>query len=119
MAKLDSIFEIIDDDLIKGYSKVVFFCEVERTAYEIYFYAYDVNGEYKQCYELEAIDSIKLDEMFEKMANLIRESDEFDTEKRNVITIKIEGRSENVAIEHLDKSVGLYKLKKEWKANNL
>ena len=57
--------------------------------------------------------------MFEKMARFIRESDEFDSEKRNVITIKIEGTSENVAIEYFDKSVGLYKLKKEWKANNL
>lgn len=53
------------------------------------------------------------------MARFIRESDEFDSEKRNVITIKIEGTSENVAIEYFDKSVGLYKLKKEWKANNL
>lgn len=122
MQKLNNIFETISESILKDFSKVIFFCEVEKKAYEIYYYAFDKTGEYKQCYELvdsDLVDSTILERMFEKMARFIRESDEFDSEKRNVITIKIEGTSENVAIEYFDKSVGLYKLKKEWKANNL
>ena len=122
MQKLNNIFETISESILKDFSKVIFFCEVEQKAYEIYYYAFDKTGEYKQCYELvdsDLVDSTILERMFEKMARFIRESDEFDSEKRDVITIKIEGTSENVAIEYFDKSVGLYKLKKEWKANNL
>ena len=69
----------------------------------------DKTGEYKQCYELvdsDLVDSTILERMFEKMARFIRESDEFDSEKRNVITIKIEGTSENaVSYTHLPKPV--------------
>ena len=51
MQKLNNIFETISESILKDFSKVIFFCEVEQKAYEIYYYAFDKTGEYKQCYE--------------------------------------------------------------------
>ena len=98
------------------------YCEVENKSYEIFYYSYFGDDVCKQCYELEsegAITSEVLEKGFEKIATFIRDSKEYDAEKRNVVTILVDGINEDVKVEQFDKSVGLYKIKKEWKANNL
>lgn len=73
MQKLNNIFETISESILKDFSKVIFFCEVEQKAYEIYYYAFDKTGEYKQCYELvdsDLVDSTILERMFEKMGKI-------------------------------------------------
>ena len=53
------------------------------------------------------------------MTSFIRDSEPYDAARRNVITIKIEGTSEEVEIKQYDKSIGLYKIKKEWKTTHI
>ena len=60
-----------------------------------------------------------LDTTFRKMASFIRESDEYQSDKRNVITIIVDGKSKNVSLEVMGKKIGLYKIKKEWREKNL
>lgn len=48
------------------------------------------------------------------MADFIRNSETYDSDRRNVITITIEGTSKKVEADQFDKSVGLYKIKKQW-----
>jgi hypothetical protein len=122
MKKTDNIFDLLDNILPGNIKKTVMFCEVEETAYEVFFYVYYADGSCKQCNELVdegIIDSSALDTGFEKVANYIRNCDDFNAEARNVVTIKIEGTSETVKMDHYDKSMGLYKIKKDWKIANL
>lgn len=122
MKKIENILEILDNILPNKAKKTVIFCEVEQTAYEVFYYSYFTDMSCKQCYELVdegIIDPNMLDAGFERMAKYVRECEEFSTDKRNVITIVVEGTSETVDIKQFDKTVGLYKIKKEWKLTNL
>lgn len=122
MKELDEIFEILNGILPVEAKKTVMFCEVEKTAYEIFYYSYFVDDSCKQCYELAdegKIDSAVLSDGFEKVAKYIRACDVFKPDERNVVTIVVEGTSKKVNIDHYDKSIGLYKIKKDWKVNNL
>lgn len=122
MKNIEDIVEMLDGILPKDAKKTVIFCEVEKTAYEIFYYAYFADDSRKQCYELAdagGINPAVLEKGFEKLAAFIRNCNEYDAEKRNVVTICVEGISEKVALEQFDKSIGLYKLKKDWKAANL
>lgn len=122
MKNLEDIFEILDGILPADAKKTVMFCEVEKTAYEVFYYSYFADGSCKQCHELAAegrVDSNALDAGFEKAAKYIRECDAFKPDQRNVVTIVIEGASEKVKIDQFNKTAGLYKIKKDWKAANL
>lgn len=122
MKKVEDIFELLDGILPAAAKKTVIFCEVEKTAYEIFYYSYFADNTCKQCYELVdegKIDAVMLDSGFEKIAKYIRECEGFNPDGRNVITISIEGISEKVKMDNYDKSIGLYKIKKDWKATNL
>ena len=122
MKKLKDIFEILDSVLPTDAKKTIVFCEVEDKAYEIFYYSYFSDDSCKQCFELESegmITSETLEKGFERLALFIRDSDEYDSAKRNVITLMVEGATETSKVEQFDKTVGLYKIKKEWKANNL
>lgn len=122
MKEIEDIFELLDGVLVPDAKKTVMFCEVEQTAYEVFYYSYFEDDSCKQCYELEAegkIDGKVLETGFEKIAAFLRSCRSYDAKMRNVITIVVEGTSEKAAEEKYDKSVGLYKIKKEWKAKNL
>lgn len=122
MNNIEAIYELVDKILPAGSTKTIMFCEIEPKAYEIFYYSYFADNSCKQCYELvdeNVIDGSTLDMGFEKIASIIRESDKYDPEKRNVITVTIEGTLEKIKVEQFDKSVGLYKIKKDWKAVNL
>lgn len=122
MKELEGIFELLDDILPADARKTVVFCEVEKNAYEIFYYSYFADDSCKQCYELAdsgKIDVGVLETRFEKMAKYVRDCEGFNSDSRNVVTIYIEGTSENVKMDNYDKSVGLYKIKKDWKATNV
>lgn len=119
---MKNIVEIAKTILPQNAKKVVFFCEIEENANECSYYFFDGQGNIKQCYELAEegmIDSVLLDNTFEKIVEYLKNIDSFDFEKRNVVTIIIEENTEKIKIEKFDKSVGLYKLKKEWKLKYL
>ncbi|MEE1517762.1 MAG: hypothetical protein UF228_09230 [Lachnospiraceae bacterium] len=121
MKDIENIVELIDPIIPKGTKKIVFFCEVEDKASEICYYLCN-DIEPVQCYELAEsgeIDSVLLDSTFEKLCDFIKQTNSYDETKRNVITILVDGRSEKVFVEKFDKSVRLYKLKKEWKEKYL
>ena len=122
MKRLEDIVEIVDQILPPETKKTIFFCEVEDRAYECSYYAYFADGSCKQCYQLaeeELVDPMELEECFKKMVDFIRETPEYKSEKRNVVTIIIDGSREKVDFQTFDKSLGLYKLKKEWKLKYL
>ena len=122
MKNIEDIFEILDGVLPTGATKTVMFCEVENKSYEIFYYSYFTDKSCKQCYELETegkMDASILEKGFEKIALFVRDSKEYDAEMRNVVTITIDGIAEDVKVDQFEKNVGLYKIKKEWKANNL
>lgn len=122
MKKLEDILVLLDGILPTDAKKTVVFCEVEKTAYEIFYYSYFADNSCKQCFELVddgKIDARVLEAGFEKLAKSIRDCERFNPEGRNVVTISIEGTSEKVEMEKYDKSMGLYKIKKDWKAANL
>lgn len=122
MKKIENILEILDNILPNKAKKTVIFCEVEQTAYEVFYYSYFADTSCKQCYELVdegIIDSNVLDVGFERMAKYVRECEEFSADKRNVVTVVVESISENVNVKQFDKTVSLYKIKKEWKLTNL
>ena len=122
MKNMEGILDMLDHLLPSDAKKTVIYCEVEKNAYEVFYYSFFADGSCKQCYELEAegiVDAEILADGFENIAAFIRDSKEYDAEKRNVVTVVIEGVSENIKVDQYDRSVGLYKIKKEWKEKNL
>ena len=122
MKDIKDIFELIDGILYSKAKKTVFFCEVEESAYEIFYYVYFEDDSCKQCYELVEegkVDEGILDAEFEKLAGFIRKTDVFDAGKRNVVTLFVEGMKESVSVDQFDKSVGLYNIKKDWKLKHI
>lgn len=118
MKDVRDVFELTDSILPSHAKKTVFFCEVEERAYEIFYYAFFEDGSCKQCYELVEEgreDETVLDERFEKIAAFIRQTDIYEYDKRNVITLVVEGTNEFASVDQFDKSVGLYKIKKDWR----
>lgn len=122
MKNMDGILDMLDQLLPSDAKKTVIYCEIENNTYEMFYYSFFADGSCKQCYELEAegrVDADVLKDGFENIAAFIRDSREYDAEKRNVVTVAVEGVSEKIKIDQYDKSVGLYKIKKEWKEKNL
>lgn len=118
MKDIKDIFELTEGILIPKAKKTVFFCEVEEGAYEIFYYVWLQDGSCRQCYDLAEegkVEEILLDETFEKIAGFIQKTEMYDPENRNVVTLTVEGINERVSFDKYDKSVGLYKIKKDWK----
>lgn len=122
MKNLDDVFELVEDVLPAATQKTIVFCEIEQKSYEIFYYSYFADGSCKQCYEIESegnIDSTTLKKGFEKIALFLRNCKEYEEDKRNVITVYVDALSRKVEIRYFEKSIGLYKIKKEWKTENL
>lgn len=118
MKDIENIFELTKSILPSDAKKILFFCEVEEKAYEIFFYACFRDGSCKQCYELAEegmADERTLDIKFENMARFIRQTDFYEPDKRNIVTLYVEGIKKTVSVDKFDKCVGLYKIKKDWK----
>ena len=122
MKELEGVFDLLNSIIPNDAERTVFFCEVENNVYEIFYYTYYINGTCKQCFDLvdeDIIDDSELEKGFEKIAEFIRKTEAYDSNLRNVITISVGKKEKSVQIEKHDKSVGLYKIKKEWKEANL
>lgn len=118
MRKLHEVFELLDGIIPTTAEKTIMFCEVEKTAYEIFYYSFyegDLLKHSSEIIDSGEIDSFDVENRFGRIADFIRNSDSYDSEQRNVITITIEGTSEKVEAEHYDKGNGLYRIKKDWK----
>lgn len=104
----------------KNSVKTVVFCEVEKMSYEVFFYTFFEDGKWVQSNELvdqEQIKDNQLTEAYEQLVEEVRMSEEYSTEMRNVIFGTVNGDT-TWDYQQIDKSVGLYKIKKEWKSKN-
>lgn len=122
MKKLNEIFELLDGIIPQNAEKTIMFCEVEKTAYEIFYYTYYKDGSFKHSSEIVdngELSSIIMEKGFEKIANFIRDSEQYDSACRNVITIIVKGTAETITSEKYEKSIGLHKIKKEWKSSHI
>lgn len=79
---MENILEEITDELFvllpKGWEKVVLYSEIEEKHYNIFFYV-KINGEYVQCYNLEALcgtTEMEIDGFAEKMHERIMDLSE-------------------------------------------
>lgn len=102
----------------KESKKSVLYCEVEKSSYEAFFYSFYDDGKCIQSNELVDqgfINDYSLEEAVEKLVKEVRELSCFDSEKRNVVSAVIEGMTVTWELEQFEKTVGLYKIKKEWK----
>ena len=52
-----------------------------------------------------------MDEIYASIAKIVRECDQFDSDKMNIITVE----DEKVSIKYDEKSCRVYNLKKRWK----
>lgn len=98
--------------------KTVVFCEVEKTAYEVFFYSLLEDGKWIQSNELvdqEQISEDSLAEAINQLVDEIRLSEHYSPEMRNIISGNLSEKT-TWDLEQVEKTIGLYKIKKEWKA---
>lgn len=98
--------------------KTVVFCEVEKTAYEVFFYSLLEDGKWIQSNELvdqEQISEDSLAEAINQLVDEIRLSEHYSLEMRNIISGNLSEKT-TWDLEQVEKTIGLYKIKKEWKA---
>ena len=115
------MYEMITQIIPENSDKTIFFASITKTSYEIFFYSF-INGEPKQCYTLAEegkLDENKLAEVFDSIADIIRDSKIFKKDKINIATIRFENLQLSMDMEYYEKDVRMYKVKKEWKENNI
>lgn len=86
---------------------------ITNTSYEIIFYV-NYNGRIMQSNALaeEGILNIGfVDEIYASIAKIVRECEQFDSDKMNIITVE----DEKISITYDEKSCRVYNLKKRWK----
>ena len=87
---------------------------VTKTSYEVMFYAL-VNGELLQSNEAAERGIIAIDEVdkyYSDIANSIRQSDEYNSTKLNIVSIDLH---EGAKYLYDAPNASLYRIKKEWK----
>ena len=122
MKKINEICGRLAGIIPEDAEKNILFCEVENTAYEIFYYSLYGDGRTKHSSEIideGNIDVSVVQKGFDNIAKFIRNSEVYNPEQRNVITVTINGSAKRVEVAQYDKSVGLYKIKKEWKLANI
>lgn len=60
-----------------------------------------------------------MDAAFESIVNIIRDSKAYDDDKYNIVTISIDQSGVKMDVEHYDKAVRMYKIKKEWEQKHI
>lgn len=119
MNQLNDVSKYVDDLLTNDSESIVLFCEVEKTAYEVFFYATMKDG--NQMHSSQVIESGIIgvetaDRLSEQIAEFIRSCDVYDENMRNVVTITADADGKTVDFVKHAKDVGLYKIKKDWKS---
>lgn len=110
------IYDKVRAIIPNGSEKTTFFAAVGATSYEIFFYAL-IDGKQKQCFELAEqglLDENELDSVFGAIADIIKDSKLFKTDKCNVATITIDRTGVKMDVEYHEKDARMYKIKKEW-----
>ncbi|MBO5632424.1 MAG: hypothetical protein J5965_25495, partial [Aeriscardovia sp.] len=99
MKKIEEIYELLEGIILNKAKKTVMYCEVEKTAYEIFYYSFFEDGSSKHSADLidsGELNSLAVEKGFDKIADFVRDTDFFDEEKRNLITLIVEGTSEHM-----------------------
>lgn len=100
-------------------SKIAVFAAITSSSYEVYYYA-KVNGKFIQCYDPDNhFDENDLDDAFAAVVKTLKTSNLYESNKLNVFTITIEGKSVSVDVDYHSRDEHWYKIQKEWKENNL
>ena len=110
------IYEKIKNVIPIESEKTIAFVYVDSSSYEIFFYSL-IDGEYKQCFTLAEqglLDENDLDKAFEDVANIIRNSDVFVKNKRNIFTVIIDKTGFRMDASYAEKGERLYQIKKAW-----
>lgn len=109
-------------DLVpKNAQKTIVFCEVEKTSYEFFFYSFFENGKWVQSNEMvdqEQIDEESFMEAIDQLVKEVRSLAQYNPEMRNIISGEIGDKTKIWSLEQTEKTVGLYKIKKEWKSKH-
>ena len=115
------IYEKVRTIIPIGSEKTVFFASVTETSYEMFFYAF-LDGKPKQCYALaeqNVLDENELDSAFKEAVTIIRESKLFRKEKNNIVTFIVDRSGVRMDIRYYEKDAHMYRIKKEWKEENI
>lgn len=107
----------IHDELEKieaqGLQNIELLALVSDTSYEVFFYA-KIDGKMRQSNDLAESGVISIsfvDELYETVANIVREDKTFDAAKMNII----KASDEKVTVEYDEKKCKIYSIKKKWK----
>ncbi len=114
------MYEIITQIIPNNSDKTLFFASITKASYEVFFYSF-INGVPKQCYTLAdegKLDENKLDNAFESVVKIIRNSKVFKEEKINVATIVFDKTEIKMNVEYYDKGSRKQKILKEWLLSN-
>lgn len=115
------IYEKIRDIIPENSEKTIFFGTIGQTSYEMFFYAF-IDGNPVQCYKLAEegkLDENELEEVFESVVNIIKDSKLYKEEKNNIATIRVDKSGIILEIEYLDKDSRIYSIKKAWKERHI
>jgi len=97
----------------QGLKNVKLLALVSGTSYEVLFYA-DVDGKMCQSNDLAESGIISIsfvEDLYETVANVVREDKKFDAAKMNII----KASDEKVTVEYDEKKCKIYSIKKKWK----
>ena len=115
------IYDKVRQIIPKGSSKTVFFASITETSYEVFFYAY-IDGEPIQCFELaehDMLDENELDTVFANIVDAIKESNLYQNDKNNIVTITVDKSGVKMDMEYVEKDARMYGVKKDWKQKNI
>lgn len=119
--KLESeIYLLLKDIIPYNSEKNIVFIAVTLSSYEMFFYSL-IQGKYMQCNQLAEegmIDGEELDNVFSRVAQQVRKAKEFDESMLNIATVVLLDNGASMALEQRRKDESMYRLKKEWKAEN-
>lgn len=111
------IYDKIKKMLPQEALKTAIYANVSDTSYEIFFYCFFAQGEYRQCYELaeeDILDAHLLDAAFAEMAGVIKADKNYKIGCKNLFTFIIDSEGIKTVVEYLDNADRIYRVKKEW-----
>ncbi len=101
--------------------KTILFAAVGRNAHELFFYTF-FEGRAKQCHVLEEeglLDGNLLENTFQEIAEIIRQSKAYDADRYNIATVTVDENGIRMEMEQYAENVRLYGIKKGWKEKNI
>lgn len=115
------IYEKVRNIIPDSSEKSIFFAAISQSSYEVFFYSY-FEGVPIQCYELAQrgeLDENELDQVFESIVGIIKDSKAFMPDQYNIATIKVDISGIGMSLEYYDKDARMYQIKKEWREKQI